>query len=42
MKGIITGDSVDSSQISAQYRGELLNCLNTMGEELQCVAPFSM
>ena len=42
MKGIITGDIVDSSQISAQYRGELLNCLNTMGDELQCVAPFSM
>ena len=40
MKGIITGDIVDSSQISAQYRGELLNCLNTMGE--QCVTPFSM
>lgn len=42
MKGIITGDIVDSSQISAQYRGELLKCLNTMGDELQCVTPFSM
>ncbi len=42
MKGIITGDIVDSSQISAEYRGELLKCLNTMGDELQCVTPFSM
>lgn len=42
MKGIITGDIVDSSQISARYRGELLKCLNTMGDELQCVTPFSM
>ena len=42
MKGIITGDIVESSQIKPQYRGELLNCLNKMGDELQCISPFSM
>ena len=42
MKGIITGDIVDSSQIRPQNRRELLNCLNTMGDELQCISPFKM
>ncbi|MBO4803815.1 MAG: hypothetical protein J5503_04640 [Muribaculaceae bacterium] len=42
MKGIITGDIVDSSQIKPQYRGELLNCLSTMEEDLQCISPFKM
>ena len=42
MKGIITGDIVDSSRIKPQNRGELLNCLNIMGEELQCISSFTM
>lgn len=42
MKGVITGDIVDSSQIKAQNRGHLLNCLNTMSEELQLISPFRM
>ena len=42
MKGIITGDIVDSSQIKPQYRGELLNCLSTMEKDLQCISPFKM
>ena len=42
MKGVITGDIVDSSQIKAQNRGHLLNCLNSMSEELQLISPFRM
>ena len=42
MKGIITGDIVDSTHIKPQSRGELLNCLNIMRDELQCISPFSM
>lgn len=42
IKGVITGDIVGSTNIKTEYRANLLNCLNTMKEELQCVSPFSM
>ena len=42
MKGIITGDIVNSSRIKHQDRAELLNCLSIMGDELQCVSPYTM
>ena len=42
MKGIITGDIVNSSRIKHQDRAELLRCLNIMGDELQCISPFKM
>lgn len=42
IKGVITGDIVGSSQIKSEYRKDLLECLNTMKNELQCVSPFSM
>ena len=42
MKGVITGDIVGSSRIKTEYRADLLNCLNTMKEELQCVSSFGM
>ena len=42
MRGVITGDIVRSSQIKTEYRENLLNCLNTMEKELQCVSPFRM
>jgi len=42
MKGVITGDIVGSSQIKTEYRADLLACLNTMKEELQCVSAFTM
>jgi hypothetical protein len=42
MRGVITGDIVGSSQIKTEYRERLLNCLNTMEKELQCVSPFRM
>lgn len=42
IKAVITGDIVGSSQIKPEYRKALLECLNTMKNELQCVSPFSM
>lgn len=42
IKGVITGDIIGSSQIKIEHRGDLLTCLNTMGDELQCVSPFRM
>lgn len=42
IKGVITGDIVGSTNIKTEYRATLLNCLNTMKEELQCVSPFTM
>ena len=42
IKGVITGDIVGSSQIKPEFREDLLTCLTTMREELQCVAPFRM
>ena len=42
IKGVITGDIVGSTNIRTEYRAQLLNCLNTMREELQCVSPFTM
>ena len=42
IKGVITGDIVGSSQIKPEFRADLLTCLITMEEELQCVSPFRM
>lgn len=42
VKAVITGDIVGSTQIKTEYRADLLNCLNSMKEELQCVSPFNM
>lgn len=42
IKGVITGDIVGSSQIKSEFRGDLLTCLTTMGDELQCISPFRM
>ena len=42
IKGVITGDIVGSTSIKTEHRANLLNCLNTMSEELQCVSPFKM
>lgn len=42
IKGVITGDIVGSSQIMPEFRGDLLTCLTTMGDELQCISPFRM
>lgn len=42
IKGVITGDIVGSTSIKTEHRANLLNCLNTMREELQCVSPFKM
>lgn len=42
IKGVITGDIVGSTNIRTEDRVKLLNCLNTMNEELQCVSPFKM
>ena len=42
IKGVITGDIVGSTNIKAEHRARLLDCLNTMREELQCVSPFKM
>ena len=42
MKGVITGDIVGSSQIKTGYRKDLLDCLNMMKSQLQCVSPFKM
>lgn len=42
IKGVITGDIVGSTSIKTEYRANLLNCLNTMKEELQNVSPFTM
>ncbi len=42
IKGVITGDIVGSSQIKPEFRADLLTCLTTMEEELQCISPFRM
>lgn len=42
IKGVITSDIVGSSQIKPEFRVDLLTCLITMEEELQCVSPFRM
>ena len=42
IRGVITGDIVGSSQIKPELRLDLLACLNSMKEELQCVSPFRM
>ena len=42
IKGVITGDIIGSSQIKPEFRADLLTCLTTMEEELQCVSPFRM
>lgn len=42
IKAVITGDIVASSQIKPEYRKILLECLNTMKNELQNVSPFRM
>lgn len=41
-KGVITGDIIGSSQIRPEFKVDLLTCLTTMKEELQCVSPFRM
>lgn len=42
IKAVITGDIVSSSQIIPALRGLLLDCLNTMRDELQAISPFRM
>lgn len=42
IKGVITGDIIRSSQIKPEFRGDLLTCLTTMGDDLQCISPFRM
>lgn len=42
LKAVITGDIVSSSRITLAHRGQLLDCLNTMGDELQAISPFRM
>ena len=42
LKAVITSDIVSSSQITTAHRGQLLDCLNTMRNELQAISPFRM
>ena len=40
MKGIITGDIINSTAIPVEHRGELLSAIETTAKELQSLAPF--
>lgn len=42
IKGVITGDIIGSSQIRPEFKVDLLTCIATMKEKLQCVSPFRM
>lgn len=42
LKAVITGDIVSSSQIIPAQRGQLLDSLNMMRDELQTISPFRM
>lgn len=42
IKGVITDDIIGSSQIRPEFKVDLLTCLTTMKEKLQCVSLFRM